>query len=48
MPIDACFKLVGLIRYKWKGLSGGTEVWQEIHKFFETLKQKSKKEDASA
>ena len=32
-PIDACYRLVGLIRMHWRGLSGGTEVWQEIGKF---------------
>ncbi len=48
VPIDECFKLVGLIRSKWKGLSGGTEVWQEIVKFFEALKQKSRKEQVIA
>ena len=30
LPIDECYKLVGLIRANWRGLSGGTEVWQEI------------------
>lgn len=29
-PIDECFKLVGLIRANWRGLSGGAEVWEEI------------------
>ena len=38
VPIDECFKLVGLIRSKWQGLSGGTEVWQEIARFFSDLK----------
>lgn len=41
LPIDECYKLVGLIRAHWKGLSGGTEVWQEIGKFFESLKQRA-------
>jgi len=41
-PIDQCFKLVGLIRLKWRGLSGGNEVWQELYKFFEELKNKSR------
>jgi hypothetical protein len=41
VPIDQCFKLVGLIRSRWQGLSGGTEVWQEIAKFFASLKTKS-------
>ncbi len=40
-PIDECFKLVGLIRGHWRGLSGGTEVWQEMGEFFTTLRQKS-------
>ena len=48
VPIDECFKLVGLIRSKWKGFSGGTEVWQEIVKFFDALKQKSRKEQVIA
>lgn len=41
LPIDECYKLVGLIRAHWKGLSGGTEVWQEIGNFFESLKQRA-------
>lgn len=36
-PIDKCYKLVGLMRTKWRGLSGGTEVWEEIKSFFEAL-----------
>jgi hypothetical protein len=41
VPIDECFKLVGLIRIRWQGLSGGTEVWKEIGQFFTELKDKS-------
>jgi hypothetical protein len=37
-PIDACYKLVGLIRTNWRGLSGGTEVWTEIGRFFSDLR----------
>ncbi len=40
-PIDECYKLVGLIRGRWHGLSGGAEVWQEIAGFFEELKRRS-------
>lgn len=40
-PVDECFKLVGTIRAKWRGLSGGAEVWQEIDKFFNELKAKA-------
>ncbi len=38
LPIDECYKLVGLIRLHWKGLSGGTEVWRELGEFFSGLK----------
>jgi hypothetical protein len=41
LPIDLCYKLVGLIRGNWRGLSGGTEVWQEIGRFFDGLKQRA-------
>jgi hypothetical protein len=39
--IDECFKLVGLIRAHWRGLSGGTEVWDAIGRFFADLKDRS-------
>jgi hypothetical protein len=38
LPIDRCFKLVGLIRSQWRGFSGGTEVWQQIAAFFTELR----------
>jgi hypothetical protein len=41
VPIDACYKLVGLIRLHWRGLSGGTEVWREIGNFFSDLRSKA-------
>lgn len=41
VPIDECYKLVGLIRTHWRGLSGGTEVWREIGSFFATLKKRA-------
>lgn len=40
-PIDDCFRLVGLIRANWKGLSGGNEVWTEIAQFFAALKARA-------
>lgn len=38
-PIDQCFRLVGIIRKHWRGLSGGQEVWKEIDRFFGELAQ---------
>jgi len=42
VPVDECYSLVGSIRSHWKGLSGGEEVWQEIARFFEVLRERSK------
>ena len=41
VPIDACYRLVGVIRMHWKGLSGGAEVWTEIGSFFSELRTKA-------
>lgn len=41
VPIDACYRLVGLIRLHWRGLSGGTEVWEKIGDFFSDLRGKA-------
>jgi hypothetical protein len=37
VPIDQCFRLVGIIRKHWRGLSGGEQVWTEIDRFFARL-----------
>jgi hypothetical protein len=41
VPIDECYKLVGLVRTHWRGLSGGTDIWREIGDFFCRLKEKA-------
>jgi hypothetical protein len=41
VPIDDCYSLVGLIRAKWRGLSGGSEMWNGIQSFFEGLAGRS-------
>src|SRR6266568_2865484 len=41
VPIDACYELIGLIRLKWKGLSGGEEVWKAIAEFFAGLQKRA-------
>src|SRR5215217_9282980 len=42
VPMDKCYGLVGLIRMHWRGLSGGRKVWEEIGRFFEELRRRSK------
>jgi hypothetical protein len=37
VPISDCFELVGLIRTRWRGLTGGREVWEEIARFYDGL-----------
>jgi Family of unknown function (DUF5947) len=41
VPIDECYRLVGLIRMHWRGLSGGAEVWKAVHQFFLDLQARS-------
>jgi hypothetical protein len=40
-PIDDCFRLAGLLRRHWRGLSGGTEVWKQMSQFFTELRQRA-------
>jgi hypothetical protein len=40
-PIDQCYRLVGVIRTNWRGLSGGSEVWRQIDVFFAELRRLS-------
>jgi hypothetical protein len=42
--IDECYALVGLIRTRWRGLTGGREVWQAMTEFFEDLDRRSRQE----
>jgi hypothetical protein len=41
IPIDECYRLVGLIRTHWRGLSGGTQAWTAIHGFLAGLRRRS-------
>ena len=41
VPIDSCYKLIGMIRIAWKGIFGGKEVNDIITQFFSELKEKS-------
>lgn len=35
--IDECYRLVALIRTRWRGFTGGKEVWAQIDEFFDAL-----------
>jgi hypothetical protein len=48
VPIDECYRLVGLIRTHWQGFSGGAEVWRQIEDFFAALRGKAGVEDELA
>lgn len=37
VPIDTCYRLVGLIRAYWRGFSGGPELWEHVDRFFARL-----------
>jgi hypothetical protein len=37
VPLDDCYALVAVIRTRWKGFSGGQEVWEELRRYFEEL-----------
>ena len=39
--IDTCYHLVGLLRTHWRGMTGGTAVWEEVGKFFASLKARA-------
>jgi len=47
-PVDECYRLVGLIRAHWKGLSGGSEVWAEIDRFFAELRARAEISDGGS
>lgn len=41
VPIDAAYRLVGIIRTAWRGFDGGDEVWRRIETFFGELHERS-------
>jgi len=47
VPIDECYKLVGLIRTRWRGFTGGKDVWEEIGRFFADLERRSRPRQAT-
>jgi hypothetical protein len=47
VPIDDCFRLVAVIRTRWRGFTGGREVWEEIDRFFAELGRRARSQDPS-
>ena len=43
VPISDCYELAGLIRTRWRGLTGGREVWEEIGRFYEHLDRRARR-----
>jgi len=41
VPIDSCYKLIGMIKTSWKGIFGGKEVNDTIRKYFTELTERS-------
>lgn len=42
VPIDACYRLVGLVRLHWKGFDGGEQAHRAIDAFFADLRARSR------
>jgi hypothetical protein len=42
VPIDECYRLVAVIRTRWRGFTGGKDVWLQIDRFFETLDERAR------
>jgi hypothetical protein len=48
VPIDDCYRLVAVIRTRWRGFTGGKEVWEEIDRFFAELRRRSRRHRAAS
>jgi hypothetical protein len=41
VPIDECYRLVGLIKSTWEGISGGNAIADAVPKFFDYVRDKA-------
>jgi Family of unknown function (DUF5947) len=46
VPIDDCYRLVALIRTRWRGFTGGKEVWAAIDSFFDELDRRARPQES--
>ncbi|MFF4485967.1 DUF5947 family protein [Streptomyces sp. NPDC001544] len=37
VPVDDCFRVVGVVRQEWRGMSGGETIWPALERFFAEL-----------
>ena len=42
VPIEDPYRLVAVIRTRWRGFTGGREVWEEIDHFFADLDRRAR------
>ncbi len=42
LPIDRCYELVGLIKSRWEGISGGSAIESAVPEFFEQVRARAK------
>jgi hypothetical protein len=43
VPIEDCYALVAVIRTRWRGFTGGAEVWEALDRFVGELDSRSKR-----
>jgi len=43
-PIDECYRLVGLVKTRWEGISGGAALERAVPEFFAALRAKTQLE----
>jgi hypothetical protein len=43
VPVDDCYRLVALIRTRWRGFTGGREVWEGLEEFFADLDRQARR-----
>jgi hypothetical protein len=41
LPIDRCYELVGLIKSRWEGISGGSAIEQAVPEFFQRIRARA-------
>ena len=41
MPIDQCYALVGLIKSRWEGISGGSAIEEAVPRFFASIRARA-------